>query len=177
MAFAAIDIPAEPPRDPELFRDRIDFALGLRGDILNGSLFAIFACLPLALALTGPFETGPMVFKLSCFAVLAYVGVRLFIRFARAKRERLRAFTKGRSRRGTVVSHGRTFVTWKSGRDFTLIVQVTGEDGRVLEKKIRSADRALHEIHPLHEEIDLLLDAESGSIFVPAEAGCAATFR
>jgi hypothetical protein len=177
MAFASIDLPAEPPRDPERYRDRIDFTRGLKGDLINGSLFTIIASLALVSALTGPFTTGPLVLKLSCGAIFAYVGLRLFLRFARLKRERVRAFMKGRTRRGTVVSHGRTFVTWKSGRDFTLIVQVTEEDGRVLEKKIRSADRALHETHPLHDEIDLLLDSESGSIFVPAEAGCAATFK
>lgn len=176
MAFAAIDIPADPPRDTSRFREAIDFSRGLRGHILNGSLFAVLACLALVSALTGPCETGLLVFKLSCFAILAYCGVRLFIRFARSRRERLRAFTKGRRYRGIVVSHGRTFVTWKSGRDYTLIVQVKDEEGKVREKKIRSADRSLHETHPLHDEIDLLLDAESGSIFVPAEVGCAATF-
>ncbi|TFH43138.1 MAG: hypothetical protein E4G96_01845 [Chrysiogenales bacterium] len=177
MAFTRTIIPTEPPRDPALFVETINFRHGLMRHLFHGVVVTGIGCLFLLSALTGTYETGLMVFKLSCFAVLGYAGARLFLKYARERRARVQAFSSGVLRCATVVSHGRAFVTWKSGRDFTLIVQLKMENGRVLEKKIRSEDRLLHELHPLHDEIDILVDGESGSIFVPAEASLIPSFE
>ncbi|OHD66993.1 MAG: hypothetical protein A2176_16090 [Spirochaetes bacterium RBG_13_51_14] len=172
-----VTIQLNPPRDPAQYGEKIDFWHGLRGYLFNGSIFAAAGGLTLVAALSGPYELGLTVFKLIGFLLFGSTGYRNFRRAIRGHRERLEAFMRGRLFRCSIVSQGRAFATWKSRRDYTLIIQVTMENGKVLEKTIRSSDRTLHQRYPLHGEFDALADVGSGFMFAPPEVDIEASFQ
>ena len=109
--------------------------------------------------------------------ILCYVSVRFVFKAVKGHNDRVQAFTSGVVSRGEIVSHGGTIVVWKLNRFYTLIVQLHTPEGKVLEKKIRSDDATMHADYPLHDDIDVLADVGSGTMFVPPEANIKAVFE
>ena len=152
-----VSIPKNPPRDPAQY-GAIDMWHNLKGYFFSAGIFGGLGLMSLASVFIGPYETGLIVFKITASIVFCYIGARLIYRAVKGHRDRVQAFTSGSSARGEIVSHGGTFVIWKSSRFYTLIVQLRTAEGRVLEKKIRSEDASIHADYPLHDEMDVLVD-------------------
>lgn len=172
-----IIIQKNPSRDIMTYKKDINLKKWLGGFYFCSVIFGGVGVMSIVAASLPPYETGLLVFKISGGLIFLFFGYRFIIKAVRTYRMRVQAFSKGVLMKGEVVSQGRTFVSWKSGKDYTLIIQVTLESGKVLEKKIRSPHPDLHSLHPMRSEIDMLVDVESGSMFIPSEVGIEASFQ
>lgn len=171
-----ISIQKNPPRDLAQY-GAIDMWHNLKGYFFSAGIFGGLGLMALAAVFIGPYEAGLIAFKITASLVFCYIGGRLIFKAIQGHRDRVQAFTAGILCRGEIVSHGGTIVIWKSSRFYTLIVQVRTEEGRLLEKKIRSEDASMHNDYPLHDEMDVLVDTATGAIFVPPEVGIKAMFE
>jgi hypothetical protein len=171
-----VSIQKDPPRDPAHYGS-IDMWHNLKGNFYSAGAFGAIGLLLLASLALGPYDTGVVVFIIIVASVLLYASVRSVWKSVRIHDGRVQAFIAGAVCRGEVVSHGGTIVVWRLNRFYTLIVQLRTPEGKVLEKKIRSEDASMHAAYPLHDEIDVLADFGSGTMFVPPETGISAVFE
>jgi len=171
-----VSIQKNTPRDPARYGS-INMWHNLKGYFFSAGVFGGLGLMTLAAIFIGPFEAGLIAFKIIASLVLCYIGVRLIFKAVKGHRDRVQAFTAGTLRRGEIVSHGGTFVIWKSSRFYTLIVQLRTDEGRVLEKKIRSEHASIHTDYPLHDEMAVLVDIATGAMFVPPEVDIKAVFE
>lgn len=171
-----ISIRKDPPRDPAQY-PAINMWHNLKGYFFSAGIFGGLGLMVLASVFIGPYETGLIIFKVMASIVSCYIAARFVYSAVRGHNDRVQAFTSGTLCRAEIVSHGGTFVVWKSSRFYTLIVQLRTAEGRVLEKKVRSEHTSMHADYPLHGEIDVLVDAASGAMFVPPEVDIKAVFE
>jgi hypothetical protein len=148
----------------------------LKGYFFSAGVFGGLGLMSLAAVFIGPYEAGLIAFKITASLVLCYIGARLIFKAVNGHRDRVQAFTSGILLKGEIVSHGGTFVIWKSSRFYTLIVQVRTEEGKLLEKKIRSESASIHADYPMHVEMDVLVDTATGAMFIPPEVDIKAVF-
>jgi hypothetical protein len=171
-----ISIQKNPPRDPVEYGS-IDMWHNLKGYFFSAGIFAGVGLITLASIALGPYDASLIVFKVLVSLVFCYIAARSAYKAVKGHGNRVQAFASGVVRRGEVVSHGGTIVVWKSSRYYTLIVQLHSTEGKVLEKKIRSEDASMHADYPLHDEIDVLVDDATGTMFIPPEVNFKAVFE
>jgi hypothetical protein len=171
-----VSIQKNPPRDPAQYGS-IDLWHNLKGYFYSAGAFGAIGLLLLASLALGPYDTGVVVFIVIVATFLCYVSARSAWKAVKGYNDRVQAFTSGVVCRGEIVSHGGTIVVWRLNRFYTLIVQLRTPEGRLLEKKIRSEVASIHADYPLHDEIDVLADAASGTMLIPPEVNIKAVFE
>jgi hypothetical protein len=171
-----VSIQRNPPRDLAQYGN-IDMWHNLKGYFFSAGVFGGVGLMALAALFIGPYEGGLIAFKIIAALVFCYIAARLVVRAIQGRRDRVQAFTAGILMSGEIVSHGGTFVIWKSSRFYTLIVQLRTEEGKVLEKKIRSENASMHVDYPLHDDMEVLVDTATGAMFVPPEVDIKAVFE
>jgi len=177
MGEESIVIQRDPVRDCEQYKGKIDFYYGLRQFFLSGAIFAVLGLLSVASLIANPEGTGRITLKSIAAVTCLYICYRYFRKAVISRRERMNAFMSGKLVKGTVVGHRRSFLSWHSGGEYVIAVQVTTEGGKILEKSVSSPSRRFHEQYSLQTEVDVLLDPSTGAMFIPAEVGISASFK
>lgn len=174
-SMKTVFISKNPPRDLAQFAD-IDMWYNLKGNFYSAGILGGIGLIVLAWLFAGPYESGIITFKAIVSLVLCGIAGRLIYRTIQVHRLRVQAFSAGTLQKGEIVSHGGTFVIWRVNRSYTLIVQVRTEEGKVLEKKILSQNPSMHAEYPLHDDMEVLVDAATGAMFLPPEVDIKAAF-
>ncbi len=139
-----------------------------------GYFFIAVALFPVIFFLfTGVHKMNSEIIILLIISLLIAVLVGLLmIRTARLKlNKRLFAIRDGVIIEAMAIKHGRSFVFWKSERDFTVLLEFTGPDSKKYHHTIQSGSRSLHYALTLQSKTMGFYDKKSGFLLFPVEIG------
>jgi len=171
MKFLSISLPDKRQRDALQLKKKIPMHRGLTAYYFFGVFALIVPFIPvITLAVNGMISNLGWLPLLFLF-ILAETFAFLFLNYANKNYlRRLRALGSGFTIKAKVVRHSRSFVSWKSSRNYALTVAYEFK-GKQLQTKFDAAFSELHSNFPINSEISGLYDPDSDSVFFPPEIG------
>ena len=166
-----IELKQSPPRDLEEIRRKIDLRAGLRVYRFFGYAFAVGAVVVAGSSFVLPAEPGLIASRV-LVGLLFFGGLAVLLlrRSRRTYQSRVHALRDGVMVAATVVHHGRTFVFWKSERDYVVAVEFE-YDGAHVSAKIQSPRAELQEQLPPGSTVTGLFEPRSNQTLLLESLG------
>jgi hypothetical protein len=171
MKFQSISLPEKRPRDAMQLKKKLPLHRGLTAYYFFGVFALIVPFIPaIILAVNGMISNLgwlPLLF----FFTLAETFAFLYLNYANKNYlRRLRALGNGVAVKAKVLRHSRSFVSWKSSRNYVLTVGYEFK-GKQIQTRFDATFSELLSNFPINSDISGLHDPDSDSVFFPPEIG------
>lgn len=160
------------PRDIASVSKQARLNKGILAYFIFGYFFMLTIIIPIIFIAMIPGEKN-IPFGGLIVSILFFEGIGIMLLFTGKKKlgKRIDSIRNGIVIKAKVISQSREFVFWKSVRDFSVILEIEEQSGKVYNTKIQSGNWQFHNELPIGSSLYGLKNPKTGSVFFPAEIG------